>query len=364
MASIKGYEVKISHEVTVTKFPSRLKERGNDNKRGANASLKHPTRLRALTRMHTADRMVAMNINPEIISLIGEIRNDKIHGASQLARQAINVLKLAAERSQMDTTKAFLLEQNGVGERLMSTRPAMAPIFNIVTRFLSAVSEKATEMDLGSIRQFAISKADEIIKDSLQAIAQIAQYGAELIADGDRIMTHSYSSTVVAALKAAFTEHRDIEVITTRSGPGRTGERIAQELGIYGPVTFIDDAAMGLYISVVHKVMVGADRVCADGKIVNGIGTYQLALAAERAGIPFHVLCETLKFDSRLNSNEVDLEEKKPSEVVEGGRLPPEVRVRNPYFDITPLELVPGIVTENGLLTPQEVISYMRKDSG
>jgi len=304
-----------------------------------------------------------VNISREIISLIDEIRNDKIHGASQLARQAVNILKLAAEWSQTDTTRAFLLEQRGVGERLMSVRPAMAPIFNMVTRFLSAVSEKATEMDLDSIRHFAISKADEIIKDSLQAIVQIAQYGAGLIADGDRIMTHSYSSTVVAALKAAFAEHRNIEVITTRSGPGRTGERIAQELGIYGPVTFIDDVAMGLYISMAHKVMVGADRVCADGKIVNGIGTYQLALTAERAGIPFYVLCDMLKFDSRLSSGEVDLEEKEPSEVVEAGRLPPEAKVKNPYFDITPLELVTGIVTENGLLTPEEIISYMEKQS-
>ncbi|GAJ10238.1 unnamed protein product, partial [marine sediment metagenome] len=197
---------------------------------------------------------------------------------------------------------------------------------------------------------------------SLQAIAQIAKYGSELIADGDRIMTHSYSSTVVAVLEEAFTKHRNIEVIITRSGPGRTGERIARQLGLYGiPSTFIDDAAMGFYVSTVNKVMVGADRVCADGKIVNGIGTYQLALVAERASIPFYVLCETLKFDPRLKSNGVDLEEKEPSEVVEPGRLPTGIKVKNPYFDITPLELIAGIVTENGLLTPQEIISYMQK---
>ena len=161
-----------------------------------------------------------------------------------------------------------------------------------------------------------------------------------------------------AVLKAAFAKHRHIEVITTRSGPGRTGERIARELGLYGiPVTFIDDAAMGLYLSMVNKVVVGADRVCADGKVVNGIGTYQLALASEKANIPLYVLCETLKFDPRLSSDEVDLEEKEPSEVVESGKLPPEVRVKNPYFDITPLELITGIITENGLLMPEEVIS-------
>ena len=172
-----------------------------------------------------------MDISPEIISLIDEIRNDRTHGDSQLARQAVNVLKVAAERSQADTTEHFLLEQKEVGERLMSVRPAMAPVFNIVSRLLSIMAGKAAEMDLDSARRLTISKADEVTSNSLQAIAQIAEHGSELIADGDRIMTHSYSSTVVAALKRAFTKHRNIEVITTRSGPGRTGERIAQQLG-------------------------------------------------------------------------------------------------------------------------------------
>ena len=308
--------------------------------------------------------MVAVNISPENISLIDEIRNDKIHGASQLARRAVGVLKLAAEHSQADSTGEFLLELKTVAERLMSARPAMAPVFNIVSGLLSSISKKATEMDLDSIRRLTISKADELAGGSLQAIAQIVNYGSELIGDGDRIMTHSYSSTVMAVLKEAFAKHKHIEVIATRSGPGRTGERLAQELGLSGlPVIFIDDTAIGLYISAANKVMVGADRVCADGNIINGIGTYQLALAAEKAGIPFYVLCETLKFDPRLKSGEVDLEEKEPSEIVEPGRLPPGVRVKNPYFDITPLELVTGVVTENGLFTPGEVISYMEKKS-
>jgi len=308
--------------------------------------------------------MVAMNINPEIISLIDEIKNDKTHGASQLARQAASVLKVAAERSQTKSTDEFWQEQKEIGQRLMSARPAMAPVFNIVARLLDAMSGKVVEMELDSVRHFAISKVDEIVGDSLQAIAQIAQYGSELIADGDKIMTHSYSSTVVAMLKAAFAEHGNVEVITTRSGPGGSGEVTARELGLYGmPVTFIDDTAIGLYLSTVNKVVVGADRICADGKVVNSVGTYQLALAGKKASIPFYVLCETLKFDPRVSGGEVDLEEKEPSEVIEPGRLPPEVRVKNPHFDITPLELITGVVTENGLLTPEEVISYMPKQS-
>ena len=305
-----------------------------------------------------------MNISSEIISLIEEIKDDKTHGASQLARQAANVLKVAAEQSQTSSVEHFLLEQKEIGGSLMLARPAMAPVFNIVSRLLKAVSEKAAEMDLELVKQLTISKADELVNGSLQAIAKVAEYGCKLISDGDRIMTHSYSSTVVAVLKEGFNKRRNIEVVITRSGPGRTGERVAQELGLCGAVTFIDDAAMGLYIATVNKVMVGADRVCADGKVVNGIGTYQLALAAKMAGIPFYVLCETLKFDPRLRGGEVDLEEKEPSEVVKPGKLPPKVRVRNPYFDITPLELVTGMVTENGLLMPKKVIGYIEKQSG
>ena len=317
-----------------------------------------------MTCIHSIGRIETMKISAKITSLIDEVRDDKTHGASQLARQAVGVLKVAAERSQTKKAKEFLIEQKEVGERLITVRPAMAPLFNIVNRLLSIVSAKATGMDLSSIRRLTFDKADEVIKDSLQAIAKTAKYGSELIADGDMIITHSYSSTVVAALKEAFTEYRNIGVITTRSGPGRSGEITAQQLSSYEiPITFIDDAAMGLYISMANKVMVGADRVCADGKVVNGIGTYQLALAADRSGIPFYILCETLKFDPRLTSTEVDLEEKEASEVVESGKLPPEVRVKNPCFDITPLELIAGIVTEDRLLTPEEVISYMEEQS-
>lgn len=303
-----------------------------------------------------------MEISPEIISLIDEIRGDRVHGASELARQAANVLKVAAERSRANSAEEFWLEQKMVGEKLMSARPSMAPVFNIVNRLLGAIAGKAAEMNLDSIRRLTVSEADELMESSIQAVAQITEHASELIIGGDMIMTHSYSSTVVTALKEAFTRQGNIGVIATRSGPGRTGERIAQQLGLYGvPVTFIDDAAVGLYVSKANKVLVGADRICADGKIINGIGTYQLALVAERAGIPFYVLCETLKFDHRLRGDEVELEEKEVSEVVKPGILPPEVIVKNPYFDVTPPGLVAGIITENGLLAPQDVISYMEK---
>ena len=302
-----------------------------------------------------------MRIRPEIIGLIDEIREDKTHGASELARQAAEVLKLTAERSQANNTKQLLTEQKMVGEKLKLCCPAMAPISNIVTRILDIIIRKAPEPELALFRRFIISLVDKVIQESLEAVEQIAEYGSRLVTDGDIIMTHSYSSTVLAMLKKAFSKCGNIEVITTRSGPGHSGEIMAQQVGLCGiPVTFIDDTAVCLHISKVNKVLVGADRVCADGKVVNGVGTYQVALAAEKASVPLYVLCETLKFDSRMNGDEVDLEEKDLSEVIEAGRLPIGVIVRNPYFDITPLEMITAIVTENGVLMPEEVISCLK----
>ncbi len=302
-----------------------------------------------------------MDISTEITKLIDEIRENRTDGASELARQAAGVLKTAAERSQAKTTEEFILEQGSVGKELTSTRPAMAPIFNIVSRILGVIDSKNRTIEVDAVRQLLISRADEVTNESLKAVEQIAKNSSRLITDGDTLMTHSYSSTVVAALKRISGKYADIKVIITRSGPGRSGERTARELGDRRlKLTFIDDTAMGLYVSRASKVFVGADRICADGGVVNGAGTYQLALAGERAGVPFYVLCETLKFDSRLKSDEVELEEKEPEEVAAPADLPPGTMIKNPYFDITPLELIASVVTENGMFTAKRLSTVWR----
>jgi eIF-2B alpha/beta/delta-like uncharacterized protein len=303
-----------------------------------------------------------VNISSKIARLTEEIRDDRTQGASQLARQAMAVLKVAAEHSQAESAEQFLAELRGVGERLTAARPAMASIFNIINRYMGALSQVAEGQEVDYLKSLAVSKADELARVSLQAIAEITSCGLGLIAEGDKIMTHSYSSTVMAVLKETVEEGRHIEVIVTRSGASGTGQRIAQELVRRGvKVTFIDDTAAGLYVSSANKVMVGADRICADGGVVNGVGTYPLALAAQKAEVPFYVLCETLKFDHRMRSDEVDFEEKEPAEVIGKSKMPPSVSVKNPYFDLTPLELVTGIVTENGLLAPDGVTGYIRR---
>jgi len=183
-----------------------------------------------------------MDISAEITGLIDEIRDNRTDGASELARQAAGVLKSAAEHSRAKNAEEFILEQARIGKELTSTRPAMAPIYNIVSRILGVIDSKNRSIEMDAVRQLLISRVDEVIKESLKAVEQIAKNSSRLIADGDTIMTHSYSSTVVAALKVISEKYADIEVIITRSGPGRAGERTARELGDrIITLTFIND---------------------------------------------------------------------------------------------------------------------------
>ena len=201
-----------------------------------------------------------------------------------------------------------------------------------------------------------ITGADNLIESSLLSVAKIADIAAGMISDDEVIMTHSYSSTVLEALKAAGARH-NISVIVTRSGAGRTGEKAARELSLAGiKVTFIDDTAVGTFISRVGRVMVGADKVCYGGSLINGIGTSMLALMAKASGVPFYVVCDTLKFNLDASSCEVMLEEKDSAEVVGPGILPESVTVKNPYFDVTPVGLITGFITEDGMVSPDDLV--------
>ena len=163
-----------------------------------------------------------MDISTDVIRLIEGIRDNRTDGASELARQAAKVLGIAAEGSPASSTRDFLLEQAEIGRRLTTTRPAMAPIYNIVSRVLGIIDRKTKRMELNEVRRMIISRVDEVIDESVKAVEQIAGNFSRLVAEGDRILTHSYSSTVIAALREAAAKHEGIEVIVTRSGPGRT----------------------------------------------------------------------------------------------------------------------------------------------
>ena len=299
-----------------------------------------------------------MDIRQEIIAQIENIKNNTTDGASELARQAILVMKAAAETSEAENARDFLLEQKEIGKRLIAARRTMAPIPNIITRYLREIIREDRKEDLELTKRHAVSLAEDMHRDSVNAVSQIVHSTVELIENKDVILTHSYSSTVVAAIKEIAGQKRGIKVIVTKSGTGRYGERTTGELAEAGvPVLYIDDTAIGLYISGVNKVIVGADRITADGKVINGVGTYNVAAVAKINDIPVYVLCETLKFDFSTSSKKVNLEERVNEGLFEDGVIPPGVTASNPTFDITPLDLIAAIISENGVVTADKVVT-------
>ncbi len=279
-------------------------------------------------------------MDAEIEEKIEEIGRDREHGAGQLSRQAIGVMRLVAERSQVEDVAQFLDELTRAASKLIQIRPAMASITNGVSRFTYEVLGKAEqERDLSSLRSFALSKADELVKNLVEAARKAAENGAELIEAGDRLATCSYSSTVCQAFALAKARGKQIEVIALESGS--YGQATAHELRSKGiPVQVIPDTAIEDEIFRANKVFVGADAILFDGSLINGSPSYELSAAAKRANVPFYSLCETTKFDVRR---------------YRGKSLRPERG-----FDLVPHHLVTAIVTEEGMIEPRGVAQVVR----
>lgn len=289
-----------------------------------------------------------MALNPEIIRQIEEIRQDKIHGASWLSRQAIGVLNLAVKKSEAKELSHFLEELEVVGRKLIDTKPSMASITNCVSRFIYEVSQESeAEKDLGSLKNIGSSIGHKLIKDSEEASLKITKRGAELIEKGDRLMTCSYSSTICQTFRLAKLTVKEfrVSVAESRSGDKAYGEVTAEQLKSYGiPTEIIPDSAIKYRISKVDKVLVGADSILFDGALINGVPTYSVAITAKDRQVPFYSLCETYKFDIRSYLGQ-------PAELEEG-------------FDRVSPHLITGIITEEGTIKPSEAINYGKKMEG
>jgi ribose 1,5-bisphosphate isomerase len=287
-----------------------------------------------------------MALNPEVAKQIEEIRQDRIHGASWLSRQAIGVMRLAVEKSEAKNVADFLEELKAVGRELMEARPSMASITNCVSHLIYQVSQGSqAKKELGSIKKLARSKGNQLTKDLEEAFFKATEQGAEVIEKCDRLMTCSYSSTICQTLKVAKLAGKEFYVLVaeSRSSSGQAyGEMTMEQIKIYGiPAEIIPDKNIGQYISKVRKALVGADSILADGSLINGTPSYALALAAKKSQIPFYSLCETAKFDARSYLGQ-------QPELEEG-------------FDRVPPHLVTGIITEEGVIKPSEVTDYVKQ---
>jgi methylthioribose-1-phosphate isomerase len=210
------------------------------------------------------------------------------------------------------------------------------------------------------------TEARAIFDEDLAANRAIGRFGAELIRERSRVMTHCNTGalatagygTALGVIRAA--KSKNISVIANETRPYLQGARLtAWELVQEGiPCTLITDSMAGHLMSKgeVDVVIVGADRIAANGDVANKIGTYPLAVLAKRHGIPFYVAAPLSTFDPKIpDGSQIPIEERPAAEVTgyRGARWAPEgVSVRNPAFDVTPAELITGIISEKGIASP------------
>jgi len=290
----------------------------------------------------------------------------KIRGAPLLGVAAAFALALTAYHSKTNNLDKLINELDEAAEVLRATRPTAVNLFWAIDRILAKA--KAFSGSAEALAALVVGEAQRIADEDAAANHLIGKYGAELIRDGDVVLTHCNAGalatveygTALGVVRAAWERGKKIRVIATETRPKLQGARLTTyELKREGvPVTLITDNMVGyvMYKRLVDKVVVGADRIVKDA-VINKIGTFTIAILAKGHNIPFYVAAPKSTFDLTHTSADVVIEERKPEEVthISLQRIVAEgVDVLNPAFDITPLKYVTAIICEGGILYKED----------
>ncbi len=297
----------------------------------------------------------------EAIDRVKMIKNDEIHGASWLAREAILVLSMVSTEYKPGNVNDYLNRMKSLAIHLMNIRPSMGAINNLVGDILFKLVEKSkTTSNIIEMKTFVSNKIKELNRNSERNIINVSKNAYKLFPDQCNILTHSFSSTVIEAIKFAYKNKKEIQVMVTESRPLFDGRKTANILSKYGiPTTIMTDAAAGFFIGNVDMVLLGADSLLTNGEIINKVGTYPIVLSAAYQGIPVYILADTGKLNLRSYFTQILLEERETKEV--WMKPPTNVSVRNLYFDITPKFFITRIITEIQNIKPEELLDISRK---
>ncbi len=256
---------------------------------------------------------------------------------------------------------------NETADELAAARPTAVNLFWALDRMRArAERDRAAGADSPAILEGLFEEAGAIAEEDAGQCERMGEIGAELVADGMTVLTHCNAGalatagigTALAPIYAAKRQGKNVAVFADETRPLLQGARLtAWELMQAGvDVTLITDnmAARVMYEGKVDMVFVGSDRIARNGDVCNKIGTYGVAVLAKQHGIPFYVVAPLSTFDPSVATGaDIPIEERPAEEITEGfgKRTAPEgVRVYNPAFDVTPAELVTGIVTEVGVI--------------
>ena len=297
---------------------------------------------------------------------VEDIKTMRVRGALDIAIAAVNALSLVAQSDGAQDTKELTKKLTIAAKKLKGARPTAVSLPNAVN-YIIYLAEKNKHLPLAEFRKKIVCETGKFVSEQEKALITIAEIGSNLIEDGDIILTHCNSDTVVEILKKAWDEGKKIEVICTESRPRYQGHLTAKALTSYGiPTTMIIDSAVHLMMKKMHvdKVIVGADTLCANGDLLNKIGTSQVALCAKELKIDFIVATESIKFSPQsLMGSVIPIEERDSSEVLEPGKIK-KLKIRNPAFDITDVSYISMIVTEYGVIPPQAVYHILKEKFG
>ncbi len=275
-------------------------------------------------------------------------------------------------QGEPDATPALMAKALKAADYLATSRPTAVNLFWALDRMRSVVRSSST-LPPPAFKERLVREAIQIRDEDAAMCRAIGKHGATLLKDGDTVLTHCNAGslataeygTALAPIYVATEQKKQIKVYADETRPLLQGARLtAWELMQAGiDVTLICDnmAAHVMKTKTINAVMVGADRIAANGDAANKIGTYGLAVLAKAHNVPFYVLAPSSTFDFSLKTGaEIPIEERAAEEITMGfGRrtAPEGVKTFSPAFDVTPAELITAIVCEKGLLFPPFAIS-------
>lgn len=305
-------------------------------------------------------------VHKEVVRVVEDVRIRQMRGGTVVTHEALMALRAATRDSKAKTTEEFLAELEENEQYLRNIRAASIPLSNglryVVQEVRRAATDKANIEKLKTVVASAAVAYDAKLEESIQ---QIAEIGARRLKDGDVILTHSYSSSVLAILKKAHLQSKGLKVFVTETRPELEGRDVARELAADGiDTTLIIDSAVSHFIEDADKVLVGAEAVAANGAIVNKIGTATIAAVAHNARVRVFVAASTYKFSPETIFGElITIQERAASYVLNDSDLGnfPSLKVRNPAFDVTSSQDIDLIITERGVIPPQAAIMIVRE---
>lgn len=303
------------------------------------------------------------------------IKNMEVRGAPAIGAAAAYGFALGALKYEGELS-GLMEHMENVRSVLQATRPTAVNLFWALRRMEDKLREVQKEEDLGKIKKALVEEANLIAEDDRRMNKLIGEYGNTVVPEEANILTYCNTGslatveygTALGIIRAAHESGKKIHVYAGETRPLLQGARLTawELLQDEIPVTLITDNMAGYLMQQgkIDMVIVGADRIAANGDTANKIGTYSLAVLASVHEIPFYVAAPTSTIDLKISSGQdIPVEERDGSEVrsILGVRIAPEeVKVYNPAFDITPSKYITGIITEKGIVSSPYSVNLLK----